>query len=162
MVNRKLAVSIRMSPGDLRDVKRLAERMQVRDSDIIRFAVKSALLRLAPLCEQGLCGRDLVPVLLETSAELFRHFDLDLVKLEAIVNGEAKESERVEREDLRMIAMHGMMPGDGAATILKRRYPAMRDEGRSERSDERTLRQYLLEKYLQPGYAESASDPKQP
>ena len=48
MANRKKAVSIRMSPGDIRDVKRLADRLQVRESDVIRFAVKSALMRLEP------------------------------------------------------------------------------------------------------------------
>jgi Arc/MetJ-type ribon-helix-helix transcriptional regulator len=43
MENRKQAVSIRMSASDVRKIKRLAERLGVRDSDIIRFAVKSML-----------------------------------------------------------------------------------------------------------------------
>ena len=38
---RKQAVSIRLGEGDLRNIKRMAQRLGVRDSDIIRFAVKS-------------------------------------------------------------------------------------------------------------------------
>ena len=53
MDSRKQAVSIRMSAADIRSVKRLAERLGVRDSDVIRFAVKVMLGRLAPLHDPG-------------------------------------------------------------------------------------------------------------
>ena len=53
MDSRKQAVSIRMSAADIRSVKRLAERLGVRDSDVIRFAVKVMLGRLAPLHDLG-------------------------------------------------------------------------------------------------------------
>ena len=43
---RKQAVSIRMNATDVRKVKKLASRLGVRDSDVIRFAVKNMLARL--------------------------------------------------------------------------------------------------------------------
>jgi 16S rRNA U516 pseudouridylate synthase RsuA-like enzyme len=59
---RKQAVSIRLGEGDVRNIKRMAQRLGVRDSDIIRFAVKSMLSRIAPLCDDAIRGRNLVPV----------------------------------------------------------------------------------------------------
>ena len=38
--SRKQAISIRMNGADVRKVKKLAQRLAVRDSDVIRFAVK--------------------------------------------------------------------------------------------------------------------------
>ena len=38
-----------MNSTDVRKVKKLASRLGVRDSDVIRFAVKSMLARLGPL-----------------------------------------------------------------------------------------------------------------
>jgi len=48
---RKHAVSMRLGAGDIRNIKRMAKRLGVRDSDIIRFAIKSTLHRIAPLCD---------------------------------------------------------------------------------------------------------------
>jgi hypothetical protein len=67
--NRKKAISIRMSTADVRRVKKLAQRLNVRDSDVIRFAVKGMLARLGPLYEPEAQGRNLVPVLVEAGAE---------------------------------------------------------------------------------------------
>ena len=53
---RKQAVSIRLGDSDIRNIKRIAKRLGVRDSDIIRFAIKSTLGRIAPLCDQGIRG----------------------------------------------------------------------------------------------------------
>ena len=71
---RKQAVSIRMSRSDVRHIKRLAERLGARDSDVIRFAIKQMLAQLAPLQDPGVGGRGLVPVFLESGPELMRHF----------------------------------------------------------------------------------------
>jgi predicted DNA binding CopG/RHH family protein len=55
--SRKRAVSLRVSDADLRKVKKLATRLGARDSDVIRFALKTMLTRLAPLCDQNVRGR---------------------------------------------------------------------------------------------------------
>ena len=69
--NRKQAVSIRMSRSDVRQIKRLADRLGVRDSDVVRFAIKTMLARLAPLPDPAVTGYGLVPVFMEAGAELF-------------------------------------------------------------------------------------------
>jgi hypothetical protein len=55
--SRKQAVSIRMNAADVRKVKKLATRLGVRDSDVIRFAVKNMLARLGPLYDGVVHGR---------------------------------------------------------------------------------------------------------
>jgi hypothetical protein len=107
MESRKQAVSIRMSSADVRKIKRLAERLGVRDSDIIRFAVKSMLGKLAPLHDPMIRGRGLVPVFLDYGQELAHQFDLDAARLEAIINQDADEKSSVEREDIQLLALNG-------------------------------------------------------
>ena len=105
--NRKQAVSIRLGIGDIRKVKKLAERLGIRDSDVIRFALKWMLNRLAPLCDPEVCGRNLVPVFVEAGHELIPHFDLDAFRLEAIINEGADDERRVDRDDVVLLAMSG-------------------------------------------------------
>ena len=106
--NRKQAVSIRMNRSDVRHVKRLAERLGVRDSDVIRFAIKAMLARLAPLYDPGAMGRSLVPVFVESGGDLMHHFELDAARLASIINEGADESLRVDPEDIQLIAMTGV------------------------------------------------------
>jgi hypothetical protein len=104
---RKQAVSIRMTRSDVRQVKRLAERLGVRDSDVIRFAIKSMLTRLAPLPDPEVNGRALVPVFVELGAELMRHFEIDAARLADIINHGAETHRRVDAEDIQLIALSG-------------------------------------------------------
>jgi len=108
MDSRKQAVSIRMSAADIRGVKRLAERLGVRDSDVIRFAVKVMLGRLAPLHDLGVRGKSLVPVFVESGIDIFRHFELDALRLDSIINQGADADARVDSDDIQLIAMSGI------------------------------------------------------
>jgi hypothetical protein len=107
MESRKQAVSIRMSSSDVRKIKRLADRLGVRDSDIIRYAVKSMLARLGPLHDPMIRGRNLVPVFLDCEPDLFRQFDLDAARLESIINDGVEAGGEVAHRDVQLIAMHG-------------------------------------------------------
>lgn len=163
---RKKAVSIRISSSDVSKIKRLAKRLGVRDSDVIRFAVKSALAKLAPLQDPEIRGRNLVPVFVESGSELFHHFDLDAMRLENIINDDADDERRVDHEDIQLIAMsgvqqpylrwrvtappvgingaHGAGGGNGngsAAPVPDARPEQASDPGHS-------LREYLYEKYV--------------
>jgi hypothetical protein len=139
---RKQAVSIRLGEGDLRNIKRMAQRLGVRDSDIIRFAVKSMLSRIAPLCDDAIRGRNLVPVLVESGDELIRFFDLDAYRLDSIINEHAGASTRVDRDDIALLAMSG----------LREQYLVMRmQDGTAvphEGATSRSLRNYLYDKYV--------------
>jgi hypothetical protein len=140
---RKQAVSIRLGDSDIRNIKRIAKRLGVRDSDIIRFAIKSTLGRIAPLCDQGIRGRNLVPVLVESGDELIRYFELDAFRLETIINDKAEEGRQVDSDDVALLAMSG----------LRDEYLLMRiKDGRAAESESsaqtHSLRRYLYDKYV--------------
>jgi hypothetical protein len=140
---RKQAVSIRLGESDIRNIKRIAKRLGVRDSDIIRFAVKSTLSRIAPLCDPGIRGRNLVPVLVESGDELIRYFELDAFRLDSIINENVEEGRQVERDDVALLAMSG----------LREEYLVMRlKDGNGApvggAPQGRSLRRYLYDKYV--------------
>lgn len=149
---RKKAISVRVGEADLMNLRRLAKRLGVRDSDVIRVAIKSLLARWSPLHDTLVRGRNLVPVFLENAGDLFRHFDLDTPRLDSIINDGAADGSRVAWEDIQLIAMSGVQRsyvrwrleqvGTGAPAV---------DGGPSATDDkqvEQTLRQYLYEKYV--------------
>ena len=139
---RKQAVSIRLGVSDIRKVKKLAERLGVRDSDVIRFALKWLLHRLAPLCDPQVRGRHLVPVFVEAGAELIPHFDLDAYRLELVLNEGADDDEKVAHDDVVMLAMSGTQQ-----PYLRLRLGAVHGQGGSA-LPALSLRDYLYEKYV--------------
>lgn len=145
---RKQAVSIRLGQSDIRKIKLLAERLGVRDSDVIRYALKSTLNRLAPLCDPQIRGRSLVPVLVEVGTEVIRQFELDADRLEELVNDGVEDSRRVARDDIALLALAG----------LQQPYALVRLGNANSRDDLPsldTLRQYLYDKYV---YEEAPSE----
>jgi hypothetical protein len=140
--NRKQAVSIRLGRGDIRKVKKLAARLGVRDSDIIRFALKWVLNRLAPLCDPEVRGRNLVPVFVEAGSDLIPHFDLDAYRLESVINDGTDADSRVAHDDVVLLAMSGTQQ-----PYLKLRLGAVNGNG-SGNGVASTLRDYLYEKYV--------------
>jgi hypothetical protein len=141
--HRKQAVSIRLGDGDVRNIKRMAQRLGVRDSDIIRYAVKSMLSRISPLCDDAIRGRNLVPVLVESGDELIRYFELDAFRLDSIINDRAGADTRVDRDDIALLAMSG----------LREQYLVMRMQDGSVVPEGvgtpgRSLRNYLYDKYV--------------
>jgi len=140
---RKQAVSIRLGDSDIRNIKRMAKRLGVRDSDVIRFAIKSTLNRVAPLGDQAIRGRNLVPVLVESGDELIRYFELDAFRLETIINEHVETARQVDRDDIALLAMGG----------LRDEYLMMRlNDGEVVSGDSslaaRSLRHYLYDKYV--------------
>ena len=150
---KKQAISVRVGEADLGNLRRLAKRLGVRDSDVIRVAIKSLLTKWSPLHDSNVRGRSLVPVFLENGTELFRHFDLDTPRLDSIINDGVHAEGRVELEDIQLLSMSGIQrsylrwrleqvgsstPGDSAPRA-----------GAVDNSQvEQTLRQYLYEKYV--------------
>ncbi len=129
---RKQAVSIRLGDGDIRNIKRIAKRLGVRDSDIIRFAIKSTLSRIAPLCDPGIQGRNLI-----------RYFELDAFRLESIINDHVQEGSQVERDDIALLAMSGLR--DEYLVMRLKDGLGSTAEGASPGG---SLRRYLYDKYV--------------
>jgi hypothetical protein len=152
MESRKQAVSIRMSAADIRAVKKLAKRFEVRDSDVIRFAVKSMLAKLSPLSDSGLKGRNLVPVFVETGTDIFRYLDIDAARLETIINEGAEPTARVDHEDIQLLAMSGVPQSYAMLRLLgigaKPDQVGLADRDSGDREQlAQSLRSYLYEKY---------------
>jgi len=140
---RKQAVSIRLGTSDVRKIKRVAERLGVRDSDVIRFALKSLLNRIAPLCDPEIRGRNLVPVFVEAGCDLIAHFDLDAFRLEAIINEGADDERLVDHDDVVLLAMSGTQQ-----PYLKLRLNAFNGQDQSVEATGDSLRHYLYAKYV--------------
>ena len=156
--SRKQAISIRMNSADVRKVKKLAQRLAVRDSDVIRFAVKCMLARLGPLCDSEVKGRNLVPVFVESGAELLRFFDLDAARLDDIINDGVDPARRVERDDIALLALTGGQ-APYAALLLSELNKEERN-GASAGELDHSLRQYLYDKYVyRPGSDGAAAKP---
>jgi len=102
---RKQAISLRLSAGDIRRIKKLADRLGARDSDVVRFAIKMMLHRMLPLTDPAVRGRSLVPVLAEWGPEAVRHFELDATTLAEIINGDAPPEQCMELEDITLLTM---------------------------------------------------------
>lgn len=159
MDSRKQAVSIRMNAADIRNVKKLAKRLGVRDSDVIRFAVKVMLGKLAPLYDPHVTGRKLVPVFVESGTDIFRHFELDAVRLDTIINDGADAESRVDQDDVQLIAMSGIQQSYAKLRLSSLGNAAHHANsgsngagGRTGKSEEEelgsSLRRYLYEKYV--------------
>jgi hypothetical protein len=134
---------MRLGASDIRNIKRIAKRLGVRDSDIIRFAIKSTLHRIAPLCDASIRGRNLVPVLVESGDELIRYFELDAFRLESIINEQVDEGRQVDRDDIALLAMSGLRE-EYLALRLKDGESAVGEAALNPQS----LRAYLYDKYV--------------
>jgi hypothetical protein len=144
---RKRAISIRMSTSDVRKIKKLAQRLNARDSDVIRFAVKAMLSRLGPLYEPEARGRSLVPVVVEAGVEFLRFFELDTGRLDSIINSEIEDPEkRVSRDDLALLSLAGVQEPYAALKLSELNQVDERLLRSGDLSS--SIRQYLYEKYV--------------
>jgi hypothetical protein len=139
---RKQAVSIRLGLSDVRNLKRIAKRLGVRDSDIVRYAIRAMFDQLGPLGDDSIAGRNLLPVFVESGDELIRYFELDAYRLENIINQHADDELRVDRDDIALLAMSGLRDPYLIMRLIGNGAPA---EGSAQA---RTLRAYLYEKYV--------------
>lgn len=148
-----------MNSTDVRKVKKVASRLGVRDSDVIRFAVKSMLARLGPLYDPEAHGRNLVPVFVESGAELLRFFEIDASRLEAIINGGVDIERRVDRDDIALLALTGSQEPYAALKLSELDRTERRERTAAELSE--SLRQYLYAKYVYRAIAETHA-PREP
>ena len=148
MKSRKSAISVRIGAADVRNVKAVAKRLGVRDSDVFRYAVKSSLEQLGQLGDPNVHGRHLLPVFVEAGPTLLRFFDLDATRLVEIVNAGVQDPEAlVAPEDLTLLSMAGVQQSLALVKLNEQR-----EEAPSSPSETQTLvdalREYLYEKYV--------------
>jgi hypothetical protein len=142
MEKQKQCVSVRLSNSDIQKIKRIAGRLKISDSDLIRFAIRGILSRLAPLSDERTSGSELLPVFIEYWNEIAGYFDFDTDRLEAILNTGSDDRTRVQREDIELLAMHNTLP-----TYMKMRLEKTLGEPVSDQTVAARLSSYLYEKY---------------
>lgn len=143
MKNNKQCVSIRLKPSDIDKIERIAARLGARNSDVIRYAIKTTLTRLMDLHDSDTQGFRLLPILLNHCNELNRHFDLDADRLDEIINtGIERETDRVDRADIELLALCGLSPH-----YIQSRLQELTGETASTEEIPKLLHEYLLEKY---------------
>jgi hypothetical protein len=148
-------VSMKLCQSDVERVRTIARRLRVRESDVIRFALRQAFAKLAPLHDQNARGRDLIPVFLECGPELAYHFDLDSRTLESIVNGDLDDPRmKVDAHDIEILAVSHMMPSYHFESKLKGL--SRIKTGRLDFSG--PLQQYLHDKYIGPRNTQQTPD----
>lgn len=143
--NQKKIVSMRISESDHMKIKRIAKRLQTKDSDVIRFAIKTALAKLSPLDRQDRSGSDVLPAFLEIGKELTNFFNLDADKLYVIINNNEENPEQnIDMRDIELIAMSALpehfLQGKIQGII------ATQNDGKE--NIDNVLREYLYEKYI--------------
>jgi hypothetical protein len=150
-----------MSGADVRKIKKLAARLGVHDSDVVRFAVKTMLARLEPLHDPEARGRSVLPVFFESGDELVRFFELDMPRLDTIINDGVETARRVDRDDVALIAMHATQPPFAAMKLSEMflgngERAALPDKGEADGVN--SLRRYLYEKYVRRSNGEVPRD----
>lgn len=140
---RKQLVSLRMSTTDLFKIKEIAKRLNVRESDVLRFAIRSTLGKLAPLHEDTAKGVDLMPAFIECGSDLCAHFGLDVEQLHEIINAGVEDMDkRVERDDVNLLALAG-----APEHLLMSRLRRVAETPGDLAGPHSLLRRYLMEKY---------------
>jgi len=144
--SKKPLVSVRLCHADIERLETIAGRLRVRESEIIRFALRLAFGKLAPLLDENAKGRDLIPIFLECGPELTRHFDLDPRTLDIIVNGALDDPQKkVDSQDLELIAALHMPGCYPRAKLLGAPKP-----GVGQHNSPSALQHYLYQKYIEP------------
>ncbi len=162
MEGRKQAVSIRLNAADVRNLRKLSRRLGVRNSDIIRFAIKNALARLAPLCDSEVKGRALVPVLVDAGADLMRYLDLDIAELDSIINEGTPPEQQVDRADVQLLSVSSPPPGYARLRLVRIGGGRTTDgSGASDAIGEehqlgQSVRKYFYDKYVYASDAEAS------
>lgn len=144
MANKK-NISVRLGIGDLRRIKEIALRLEVKESDIFRFAVKSLSSRLMPMINRQLKGVPMLVALLESGEELLRYFEFDAYHLDKLINGEAEgeeEDKAVAEEDIELLAI-GIVNADYIADQMSSRLGVNVDPAVAFDS----MHEYLMNKY---------------
>jgi hypothetical protein len=144
MEDKKQNVSVRLNISDLSKIKDIAKRLHVRESDVFRFAIKATLTKLIPLHDNNSKGRDLLPAFIEYGSELTNYFDLDVQRLDTVINqGVEDPLARVDYDDIELIAMAGIKE---SYVYTKLKELASRQS--TPMGPCSLLRQHLYEKYV--------------
>lgn len=139
----KKNISVRLGVADLRRVKEIALRLDVKESEIFRYAVKALSTRLMPLLNRQLTGVSMLVALLESGEEMLRYFEFDAQQFDRLINASTPEGQtQVDTEDIELLVIAGINR-DYLATQLSERLNTSIDGQLAFEA----LRNYLFRKY---------------
>lgn len=139
----KKNISVRLGIADLRRVKEIALRLDVKESEIFRYAVKVLSTRLMPLLNRQLNGVPMLVALLESGEDLLRYFEFDAQQLERLINASVGEAQRkVESEDIELLVIAGINTEYLAAQLSEKLKSSIEGQLAFD-----ALRHYLFRKY---------------
>ncbi len=144
----KKNISVRLGVADLRRVKEIALRLDVKESEIFRYAVKALSTRLMPLLNRQLSGVPMLVALLESGEEMLGYFEFDVPHLERLINGSIDHLAVVEHEDIEMLAIGIINPDYLAARISEKLNASIEPALAFD-----ALQNYLFRKYQVRAYA---------
>lgn len=136
--------SLRITEAEHAKLREIAQRLGSSEAAVIRYAIRSMLNRVAPLYDPNARGFSLLPVFVECGAELTSYFDLDVQRLERIINGgDSDRGHRVDRADLALLAISGL----GESRVHAKLRELKKQDVEPEQVD-KTLRDYFYDKYI--------------
>ncbi len=139
----KKNISVRLGVADLRRVKEIALRLDVKESEIFRYAVKALSTRLMPLLNRQLSGVSMLVALLETGEELLRYFEFDAQQFDRLINGSVSDGQMcVDMDDIELLVIAGINRDYLAAQLSERLKMNIEEQLAFD-----TLRNYLFRKY---------------
>jgi hypothetical protein len=144
MQTKRKNISVRMSSWEQKRVREIAERLGVKESDMIRYSISNTLGKLMPFHDRSYKGASLMPAVLDSADDLLRYFHLDAEQLNKIINeGVDEPHKRVAEEDLEMIVL-----GHFNEQYIHQRLAELCDEPVDVNGVHRALREYLIRKYI--------------
>ncbi len=146
--------SLRLTEAEHTKIREIATRMETSEASVIRYAIRSMLNRVAPLYDPGASGYSLIPVFVECGAELTSYFNLDVSRLEKIINRDVRKTNRkVDSDDLVLLSMSGLGEPQVHAKLRE-----LKDDGVELGDVPQTLRSYFYEKYIYQTNLEETGD----
>ena len=101
--------SIRLTEAEHKRIRGIANKLDSNESTIIRFAIRSMLKRIGALSDSETSAYSLIPVFVESGEELVSFFDLDVARLDSVINGNTEEAcNRIDASELALLAASGL------------------------------------------------------
>lgn len=139
----KKNISVRLGVADLRRVKEIALRLDVKESEIFRYAVKSLSTQLMPLLNRQLSGISMLVALLESGEDLLRYFEFDAQQFDRLINAPLVQGQApVEMEDIELLVIAGINRDYLAAQLSEKLNTGIESQIAFD-----ALRHYLFRKY---------------
>jgi hypothetical protein len=133
-----------MSSWEQKRVREIAERLGVKESDMIRYSISNTLGKLMPFHDRSYKGASLMPAVLDSAEELLRYFHLDAEQLNKIINeGVEDPQKRVAEEDLEMLVL-----GHFNEQYIQQRLAELCNGPVDSQQIHQALRDYLERKYI--------------